>query len=203
MSTSSENNTNRHNKMTFSSSMPASPIWFQDWIPQTVGATFAVCLGLSSLAILYKFTASFKLRNNFKSSLPTPPNRLDEARDHLISRPESLDDTQKSALPHDYPHAALPRNSETQDYSDYSNAVDDQEASCQPKRKPRFIIQILCKFMKIDILRCLLVTFQAGLGYLLMLAVMTYNIYYLMAILFGTFIGEVIFGQTDLLHDHI
>ncbi|KAE8845935.1 hypothetical protein HRS9139_00502 [Pyrenophora teres f. teres] len=46
-----------------------------------------------------------------------------------------------------------------------------------------------------DLPRAVLVMIAVGVGYLLMLAVMTYNIGYFMSVLAGTFIGEVAFGR--------
>lgn len=53
----------------------------------------------------------------------------------------------------------------------------------------------------VDLPRALLVTVLAGVGYLLMLAVMTYNIGYFMSILAGTLIGEVAVGRFSQILD--
>lgn len=49
--------------------------------------------------------------------------------------------------------------------------------------------------MSVDIPRGLLQLVSSGIGYLLMLAVMTGNIGYLFAVLVGVLIGEVVFGR--------
>ncbi|MBW0496535.1 hypothetical protein O181_036250 [Austropuccinia psidii MF-1] len=51
-----------------------------------------------------------------------------------------------------------------------------------------------------DIPRGVLAALHASIGYFLMLAVMTYNIYYFIAIILGYFCGEVIFGRWGGIH---
>jgi copper transporter 1 len=53
-----------------------------------------------------------------------------------------------------------------------------------------------------DLPRALLVTVMAGVGYLLMVAVMTLNIGYFMSILAGIFIGELALGRYLHVDDH-
>ncbi|KAG0151967.1 hypothetical protein CROQUDRAFT_36089 [Cronartium quercuum f. sp. fusiforme G11] len=51
-----------------------------------------------------------------------------------------------------------------------------------------------------EILRGVLSALHAGLEYFLMLAVMTYNIYFFMSIVLGHFFGEVAFGRWNISH---
>jgi hypothetical protein len=78
---------------TFSTSIPITPIWFQNWTPQTAIATFAVCLGLSILALFYRSISLVK----FKVLKPNPirqttsnQSKLDEDCDELINQSETL-----------------------------------------------------------------------------------------------------------------
>ncbi|EGG01871.1 uncharacterized protein MELLADRAFT_75553 [Melampsora larici-populina 98AG31] len=209
---------------TFSTSIPISPIWFQDWKPQTAAATFAVCFGLSILAFVYKSISFIKSKvlkptHEELSTLDHQSRRrsrsrskLDEDCDELINRSDTLNmedghskfnNTPGSPPSDSQLHSDPNRSSETHDdFLDYPSRSSLQVES-RSKLTSRPTHRFLLIFNKPNLLRCCLVTIQAGLGYLLMLAVMTYNIYYFMAILMGTFIGEAIFGQTDSSsHDH-
>lgn len=54
----------------------------------------------------------------------------------------------------------------------------------------------------VDLPRAAMVTVIVGVGYMLMLAVMTMNVGYLLSVLGGTFLGEVAFGRYSKSSDH-
>lgn len=58
--------------------------------------------------------------------------------------------------------------------------------------------------LSVDLVRAAFVTVMVAVAYLLMLAVMTYNVGYFMSVLGGAFLGELIFGRwsthADLAH---
>lgn len=55
----------------------------------------------------------------------------------------------------------------------------------------------------VDLPRAALVMVNAGVGYLLMLAVMTVNVGYFMSVLTGVLIGELIFGRFNQTWSHM
>jgi len=54
----------------------------------------------------------------------------------------------------------------------------------------------------VDLPRSLLVTVMVGIGYLLMLAVMTLNVGYYLSILGGTLLGELVVGRFQVVEHH-
>ncbi|KAH9820518.1 Ctr copper transporter [Melampsora americana] len=208
---------------TFSTSIPITPIWFQDWIPETAISTFAICLGLSILALLYKSISiiQFKLLNpsssihhhqhhhNHLSSNLNQSNR--KSNEEFESHPLNLDDEAHHQTlintPHLRPDSSL-HSIPTSTCSSQPPHHDDHfldypsHPTTTLHSNSTFSHRFSLIFQKTNLLRCFLVTLQAGLGYLLMLAVMTYNIYYFIAILIGTFLGEAFFGQTNSSSTH-
>lgn len=151
----------------FSSSMPVVPIWFQDWRPQSVGATFAACLGLSFLAVLYKFTAYINSRINKPTRPAPPPQPLDDACDSLINQPDALGSSQKPDPCHDYPDH-LNSVPTTARFSDYLLSGANRQQPTGRRLVSRWSHRFLTALAPQTLLRCLLVTLQAGLGYLIM-----------------------------------
>ncbi|KAL8770584.1 MAG: hypothetical protein Q9194_005128 [Teloschistes cf. exilis] len=56
--------------------------------------------------------------------------------------------------------------------------------------------------LTVDLPRAAYATVMAGVGYLLMLAVMTLNVGYFLSVLGGTFLGEVALGRFSQLEEH-
>ncbi|KAI4184737.1 MAG: hypothetical protein L6R41_004532 [Letrouitia leprolyta] len=56
--------------------------------------------------------------------------------------------------------------------------------------------------LSVDVPRAAYATLMAGVGYLLMLAVMTLNVGYFLSILGGTFLGELALGRYTQLEEH-
>ncbi|KAF9359085.1 hypothetical protein BGX26_000185 [Mortierella sp. AD094] len=74
--------------------------------------------------------------------------------------------------------------------SDYHNSYE------QPTAPHHFLLPTVQPFIwQAEVLRAVLTTGVVGIGYMLMLVVMTYNSAYFGAILAGVFVGEVYFGR--------
>ncbi|KAK3074693.1 hypothetical protein LTR53_002700 [Teratosphaeriaceae sp. CCFEE 6253] len=69
-------------------------------------------------------------------------------------------------------------------------------------RTPRSAVQGTPWRFSTDLPRALLFTLNAGLGYLLMLAVMTLNVGYFLSVLAGLFVGELAVGRYTSMDDN-
>ncbi|GAA5959829.1 hypothetical protein JCM3765_000116, partial [Sporobolomyces pararoseus] len=156
----------------------ASNLWFNSWTPTTAGSTFGACLGLFFLAILSRFLSAVKtcaeiawaqsLRSDHRTLSSTPPT------------PPS-DDTK--AAPSDSPQLssilpALP------------------SASAPPSASSRSPLPFTPPFyLSIDLPRSILFGLQSFVAYLLMLAIMSYSVWFFVSILLGLMVGEMAFGR--------
>ncbi|KAG8984284.1 hypothetical protein FRB94_006196 [Tulasnella sp. JGI-2019a] len=157
-------------------------LWMREWVPSSPGAVSGACLGLIFLAIIerllsamhgvmeawWKRKANAILQRKLPSSETRPPLSC-----HDSDEKNGLSDTE----------AALTRSS--------SNASN---ATAAVPRAP--IFRVLPPFiLSHDLTRAALTTARSAVGYTLMLAVMTFNASFIISILIGVFIGELLFGR--------
>ncbi|KAF2259064.1 putative Ctr copper transporter [Lojkania enalia] len=149
-----------------------TPLYSESWTPSSAGAYAGTCIFLIVLAILLR--AGFTL----KAWLDRRALRSALKRRYVVVAGQApvLEKVVSDA------------NSQTGILT--TNGVEENvrmvEAPVEDFQPFRF---------SVDLPRAALMTVLAGVAYLLMLAVMTYNVGYFLSILAGTFVGELAFGR--------
>lgn len=148
-------------------------LFFQTWRPTSSGAIAGACIGLALLGILDRWIAASRsvLQNHWQ---------------------------QKSLALISQRGAALPSGNSLSEKSEFLDVnlgvqVESKQAVSNP---PSIVKRTIPPFIaKIDVPRGLIHACQSLLGYILMLAVMTFNAAFIISIILGLGIGEVIFGR--------
>ncbi|GAA5909909.1 hypothetical protein JCM5296_007437 [Sporobolomyces johnsonii] len=166
----------------FTTKLAASNLWFSTWTPTTAGSTFGACLGLFFLAILSRFLSAVKACAEvaWAQSIQREHRQRTQRPPPLSSSPSSSSDATGlvKTLSADDPALAP------------SSPPATPSASAIPALpfSPAF-------HLSIDLPRALLFGLQSFIAYLLMLAVMTFDAWFFIAILLGFMAGEVAFGR--------
>ncbi|TRM61436.1 Ctr copper transporter [Schizophyllum amplum] len=163
---------------------------FKAWVPRSSGAIAGACIGLVALAILERFITAWRARledmwavrcvltSHISCLLLKIVLRTHELMSHVSTENVStVDDEKDDKVP-----AAT------------STSITSTMTS-PPQLIPPFILSH-------DLSRGAVYALQSLLGYALMLAVMTYNAAYIISLLAGLGIGEVIFGRWKGLGAH-
>ncbi|OCK84745.1 putative Ctr copper transporter [Lepidopterella palustris CBS 459.81] len=157
--------------MTFFAST-TTPLFSSQWTPKSAGAYAGTCIFLIILAFLLRGTLTLKHFLEHKWLEQAKRRRYVVVADRTpISERISSDADSKTAV----------------------LTVNGVEESVKVVHSP--IPQVQPWRFSVDLPRAALVTIMGGVGYLLMLAVMTFNVGYFMSVLAGIFIGELAFGR--------
>lgn len=147
-------------------------LWFKTWVPQNKGSLAGAAIGLFLLAIIERWLASMR------------------ALMELHWRQQMLKAAQASFPPLQY---------EKQDKDDQSSAVDANAtgpAVSQASKRPLNAVRIAAPFIPMhNVTRGVMHAITAALNFLFMLAVMTYQGAFFIAIVLGLGVGEILFGR--------
>ncbi|TKX21400.1 Ctr copper transporter-like protein 2 [Elsinoe australis] len=161
-----------------------TPLWSQTWTPSSTGAYAGTCIFLIVLAIVSRGLGAFRTRLERKW--------YDAAinRRYIVVAGGSNEGQLSRQLKEEGEGGVLT-----------ARGVDESVQIIKTKAKSREGTPFR---LSTDLPRGAIYTVQAGVGYLLMLAVMTFNVGYFLSVLAGLFIGEVALGRFTTQHfgDH-
>ncbi|KAI1504878.1 Ctr copper transporter family-domain-containing protein [Biscogniauxia marginata] len=157
----------------------ATPLYSESWTPGTAGAYAGTIIFLIVLGIVLRLLFAGKAFAEARWLDAEMKRRYVVVQDKLpVAEQVMRDDSSK--------HAILTENGVEQGVM----VVQKKTVHARPWR------------LSVDPLRALLDTLIAAVGYLLMLAVMTMNVGYFLAVLAGTFLGSLLVGRYYSTPDH-
>ncbi|KAG1766465.1 Ctr copper transporter [Suillus occidentalis] len=153
---------------------------FKTWIPESKGAIAGACIALVAFCILERWIAAFRRQMEIQWGSRALALILEKQRNsidtHIDDKPEDLSnkiDVIEEIIP------SIPATSVT--------------VCSRPRLVPPFIPMH-------DIPRGIFQAVQSLFSYTLMLAVMTFNASYIVSIVLGLAVGEVLFGRIGRLN---
>ncbi|KAF2465901.1 Ctr copper transporter-like protein [Lindgomyces ingoldianus] len=149
-----------------------TPLYSTSWTPSSAGAYAGTCIFLIILAILYRGGFTLKHHLDLKWAESSLKRRYVVVADKTPVAEQVASDTNSTT-------GILTTNG----VEERVRVVQAPASHIQPWR------------FSVDLPRAAVMTVIAGVGYLLMLAVMTFNVGYFISVLGGTLIGELIFGR--------
>ncbi|KAI9809296.1 MAG: hypothetical protein M1825_002587 [Sarcosagium campestre] len=154
-----------------------TPLYSTAWTPGSTGSYAGSCFFLIVLAIVFRALFAFKhvLERRWLDQ------RLNRRYVVVAGRPTEAQRISEDADAEAESKATLLVS---------PNGVEEHVRVVRRHARP-----VLPWSLRVDLPRAALLTVLIGIGYLLMLAVMTYNVGYFLSILAGVFIGEVAFGR--------
>ncbi|KAI5238021.1 Ctr copper transporter [Aureobasidium subglaciale] len=156
-----------------------TPLYSKAWTPTSTGAYAGTCIFLIVLAILSRLLQAWRhtLEQRFHDKAMK--------RRYVIVRGEQEGDQ----FP-DEPEAAKEKAEQQAILT--SRGIDEKVRVITAKSRSK---ESTPWRISTDLPRACVYTVQAGLGYLLMLAVMTLNVGYFLSVLAGLFVGELAIGR--------
>jgi solute carrier family 31 (copper transporter), member 1 len=159
--------------MTFFSSTHTA-LWSNAWAPQSAGAYAGTCIFLIVLAIIFR--SLFAVKSILEARwLHQAYNR----RYIVVADKQPISERMQQSDVDSLKQGVLTVNGVDENI----RVLQKPASGPQPWR------------LSVDLPRAALVTIIAGVGYLLMLAVMTLNVGYFISVLAGTFMGELAVGR--------
>ncbi len=170
-------------------------LWFNSWTPTSVGGTFGACVGLFFLGVVSRILAviSAGAAQAWSDSLVL------EREAHLALALASANSA-SSSTGHSIDHLGKTRSASTSSSPDRSPPVLSKEDARAASRRE---VALAPPFkMAHDLPRGVLFAFSSFVNYLLMLSVMTYDVWFFVAVLLGLGAGETAFGRFAPKHPH-
>jgi len=164
--------------MTFFTST-VTPLYSSIWTPATTGAYAGTCIFLIILATIFRGLLAVKAWKE-TAWLDAEFNR------RYVTVAGKQPETEKIVADIDSKHMLLTANGVEEDVV----VVKKRSHGIRPWR------------ITTDPIRAVMDTVLAGVSYLLMLAVMTMNVGYLLSILAGTFLGSLMLGRYAIAFEH-
>ncbi|KAF2227275.1 copper transporter family protein [Elsinoe ampelina] len=152
-----------------------TPLWSQTWTPTSTGAYAGTCIFLIVLAIISRGLAAFRQRLEVKWHDAAINRR------YIVVAGGSNEGQLSNQLKEEGEGGVLT-----------ARGIDENVQVIKTKARSR---EGTPWRVSTDLPRAGIFTVQAGVGYLLMLAVMTFNVGYFLSILVGLFVGEVALGR--------
>ncbi|KAF1999129.1 hypothetical protein P154DRAFT_523528 [Amniculicola lignicola CBS 123094] len=149
----------------------ATPLYSEAWTPSSAGAYAGTCIFLIILAIVLRALFTAKSYLDAKALESSLKRRYVVVADQHTVSDKAADTNSLTGI--------LTSNGQEENV----RIVQAPSKHIQPWR------------FSVDLPRAAIMTVIAGVGYLLMLAVMTYNVGYFLSVLGGTFAGELAFGR--------
>lgn len=158
----------------FHAGMTGDHLFLKAWVPNSPGAIVGACIGLFLIGILDRWLSA--MRSSFEAHW--------KHRAMLLSSRYSTtsQELSRSSTPSEKAKASVSVEEEAR----------DRIPSLVPKLRPRTIPPFVASH---DIPRGILHAFQSAIGFLLMLATMSYRIEWICSILLGLGLGETLFGR--------
>ncbi|KAL1895067.1 hypothetical protein Sste5346_005489 [Sporothrix stenoceras] len=178
MDSSSSNSTSMGMMAVFFTATDTS-LYSMNWTPSSTGRYVGTCIFLIMLATLFRGLLAFKARAESRW--------LDaELERRYVVVPGKPALSQQISQDSDAKRMILSENGIEEDVM----VLKKRHTHVRPWR------------LSVDPLRALLDTLLAGVGYLLMIAVMSMNVGYFLSVLGGTFLGSLLIGRYIVLMEH-